>query len=241
MIGQIRFFFEDLRLDPFSQYVAHLSGRAKRTWSLDDFQKPPRPHRANKRERDSDNEEENNDEQPSPVDGPEALSCLVDEFVDYARHQEGVPYTKAALARDNIYRYIQQRQAGELGPRQSMLERMMKPQRKPKPKPQAPDHVLCPDRDTLDRYFADMLHFMNPQHYDVAATMELMPAWLRFLETRGLIEASRREATLAELRDLQVTLLKLWEADRADPSLLENLLRWLETAQRPSDFESSSA
>lgn len=227
LIEQIRFFIEDLQLDPFAEYVAYLGGRANRTWSLSDFQKPPR-RRDKARKQDSDEQEHS--KQASPVDGGEALAYLIDEFVDYARHQEGVPYTKAALARDNIYRYIQQRQAGELGPRQSMFEAMTKPQRKPQPKPKVPDHPLCPDRETLDRYFSDLLNFMNPQHYDIAATFELMPAWLRFLESRGLLEPTRREAALAELHLLQPTLLELSEADGTDTTLVENLQRWRETA-----------
>ncbi len=233
LIEQMRFFFEDLRLDPFAVYVSHLSGRANRTWSLTDFQKPPRRSRNKTREQNSD-DEENDDKQPATASGRETLAYLVDEFVDYARHQEGVPYTKAALARDNISRYILERQAGDLEPRQSMFDAMMNPQRKPKSKPRVPEHLLCPDRDTLDCYFAQLLHFLNPQHYDVAATFELMPAWLRFLETRGLIEPHQRETTLAELRDLHATLLRLWEADRTDPTLAENLQRWHETAERPS-------
>ena len=131
LIEQIRFYFEDLRLDPFAQYVAHLSGQANRTWSLGDFQKPPRS-RNQSREQNSDDEDDNN-YQPTTADDREALACLLDEFVNYARHQEGVPYTKAALARDNIGCYLRKRQAGDLEPRQSPLEAMMNPQRKPKP------------------------------------------------------------------------------------------------------------
>ncbi len=235
LIGQMRFFFEDLQLDPFAVYVAHLSGRANRTWSLGDFQKLTHSA-AGTRTRDyDDDEEESSDNQPIPNDGREALGSLVDDFVDYARHQEGVPYTKAALARDNISRYIMERLAGDLEPRQSMFDAVMNPQRKPKsnPKPRVPDHLLCPDRDTLDRFFSRLLNFMNPQKYDVAATFELMPAWLRFLEARGLIEPKQREATLTGLHGLHATLLRLWEADHTDPALAVNLRRWHETAARP--------
>ena len=149
----------------------------------------------------------------------------------WGRHCEGEPYTKAALARDNISIYVRERAEGKLEPRQSMLKEMRKPQRKPRRKARVPDHPLCPDCETLDRYFAGFLRFMNPQHYDVAATFELIPAWLRFLESRRLIESGQRETTLTELRDLQATLLRLWEADRTDPALAENLRRWNETPE----------
>ena len=232
LIEQIRFFFEDLQLDQFAEYVSYLGGQANRTWSLSDFQKPPKGRPAKTRMQDSD-DEESGDKQSTPDDEGAALTWLLDEFVDYARHQEGVPYTKAALARDNISLYIRDREAGKLEPRQSMLAEMMNPQRKPRLKPRIPDHPLCTDRETLDRYFAGLLRFMNPQHYDVAATFELIPAWLGFLESRRLIESGQRETTLAELRDLQATLLKLWESDRTDPALADNLLRWNESAEKP--------
>ena len=231
LIEQTRFFFEDLRLDPFAQYVEHLSGRANRTWTLSDFQKPPR-HRKKKRELDSDDED--NTTKTASADDREALAYLLDEFVDYARHQAGVPYTKAALARENIGRYLLQRQAGDLEPRQSMFNAMLHPQQNRKPKPRVPDHPLAPDRDTLDRYFADLLDFMNPQLYDVAATFELMPTWLRFLESRGLLEPTQRDKTLTELHRLHVDLLGLGESDRTDPLLLKNLQLWPEMAQRPN-------
>lgn len=226
LIEQTRFYFEDLRVKLFADYVSHLSGRANRTWSLSDFQKPPSKGRKKTREQNSDDEDPVR-KRPAKDDEQEALASLCDEFVDYARRREGVSYTKAALARDNITRYILDRQAGELVPRQSPFEAMTNPQ--PKPIPRVPDHYLCPDRETLDRFFAILLHFMNPQIYDVAATFELIPAWLRFLETRGLIAPAQREATLADLRGLHPTLLKLWEGDRADPMLAENLQTWNET------------
>lgn len=229
LIEQVRVYYENLQVGFFAQYVKHLSGRASRVWSLADFQGLADQKRKKRRR----SEEDEDDEKNEKTSDQEALAYLVDEFLHYARREEGVSYTKAALARKNITRYILDRLAGELEPKESLVEAMMRRTPKPKPKPRVPDHLLCPDGVTLDRYFAELLHFMNPQHYDVAATFELLPTWLRFLESRGLIEPARRESTLAEIGHLQPTLLKLWEdGHRDDPTLAERLRHWPESAEK---------
>lgn len=222
LMNEINYYFEDLQLEPFSEYVASISGRSDRIWSLDDLKSMPH-HRQN-------NSYDDESKQGLTSDSQSALSTLLDTFVDYARRVEGVPCTKAKLACANIYKYIDGRLAGKLAPQQSLLESITNPRKKAKQKPKPPAHFLCPDPTTLDRYLAECLHFMNPLRYQVAATLELMPAWLRFLESKGLLEQELREQTLKELAKLQVTVLNLFQSDRSDPSLAANLQRWNETA-----------
>ena len=62
-----------------------------------------------------------------------------------------------------------------------------------------------------------------PQRYKAATLMELMPTWLRFLESRQLIDARQREKSLQGLRELAGALLKVWQAYRDDPALHEGL------------------
>ena len=219
LMNRLNYYYHDLQLERFSEYVKSISGQSDRTWSLDDFEVSP--NRRQKRTYDDDEYV-----QGLTSESKSALSGLLDNFVDYARRVEGVQYTKAKLAVANIYSYIVERVKGKLEPRQSMLESITNPQQKTQPKPQPPVHVLCPDRNTLDRHFAGLLHFMNPQYYDVAATMELIPAWLRFLESKGLLETDLRESTLKELNELRATLLKLFQSDRSDPALAANLASW---------------
>ena len=38
-----------------------------------------------------------------------------------------------------------------------------------KTRPSAPVHLLCPDRDTVDRYLVGLLNFFNSQPYKAAA------------------------------------------------------------------------
>lgn len=242
-IEDVQFYFEDIDLDEFEKHVARLSGSTTRSWCLEDFNFKTLPkHREDfddADEFDEDFEDEDDEDfeeevEDKPIDpAREALAHLLDEFAWYAHQQEGVPYIKAALVRKNIFAYLLKRHDGDLEPRQNMFDAVMNPHKKPKAKPIRIDHPLCPDRETLDRFFSSMLGFMAMKVYDVAATFDLMPAWLRFLETRGLIESSRRQSTLAEIGELQSTLLKLWTSDPDLIALAKNAESWPENAARP--------
>jgi hypothetical protein len=81
----------------------------------------------------------------------------------------------------------------------------------------------------LDHFLADLLHFINPQYYKATATLELMPAWLRFLESRRLIDAEQREQILSELRGLDTEFLKVVK-NHPDPALRLAIENWRSTA-----------
>ena len=98
--------------------------------------------------------------------------------------------------------------------------------REPPPKP--PEHALCPDRATLDPFLAQLLHFMAPQYHRVAATFELVPAWLRFLEGRKLIDSLRRTHTLNDLESLRSDLRKICDGLHEYPALKGALKNWPE-------------
>jgi hypothetical protein len=63
------------------------------------------------------------------------------------------------------------------------------------------------------------------QYYKATATLELVPAWLRFLESRRLIDAEQREQTLANLRGLDTEFLKVVK-DHSDPGLRLAMEQW---------------
>lgn len=219
LMQKIGYYFEDLQPEHFSEYIKSISGRSDRTFSLGDFKV-----KSDLRPQDG----YDKDDKPSLTsDSQSALSCLLDVFVDYARRVEGVPYTKAKLACTNIYSYIYRRSAGKLEPQQGLADAMFSPRKQPQPQKQKPPaNILCPDRDTLDRYITDQFHFMNPQSYPAVATFELMPTWLRFLKGKGLLESELHATTLKELGKLQTSLCNLYKSDRSDPALFANLSGW---------------
>jgi hypothetical protein len=202
-----------------ARYLAHLLGQADQHWTMHDFK--IEPHRGSRNRFDDEDEGDGRQDE-----GRENLYHLSVEFLGYLQREEGVPYTKGELARSNLLTYILARHDGELQPDDRPFNGR-RPSDKRKPKPSAAQNsLLCPDRATLDRFLVRFMSFFNLQRYPVAATFEFVPAWLRFLESRGLVGAEQRTQTLLELRELAADLRKAWEKYTADPSLRLEIERW---------------
>src|SRR5438874_2459653 len=123
------------------------------------------------------------------------------------------------------------RHEGDLDPRPSMLEQALHPKRK-LPKPPGSVHPLCPERVTLDVHLAGMMGMMNELYHSAAALFQAMPAWLRFLESRRLIDAGTRGKVAEELLPLHSTLLGIWEKYSDDPILYRQGQAWPEDAAK---------
>jgi hypothetical protein len=220
LLDRIKYFIPDPRLDYVAQFIGDLTDQGTRRWTVNDFAlKPPR-----KKNRDDWDESENEGDEP-PDAGALNLSRLVSQFVGYLRRVEGVPYPKGDLARDELYRYFIQRHQGELKPRLSMLDQALHPKKKLPPPPR-PAHPLCPERVTFEVCLARMISLMNSQYHTLAALFESIPAWLRFLESQGLIDNERHAKTLDELRPLHAELLPLMKSYVDDPALYRALQAW---------------
>jgi hypothetical protein len=62
-----------------------------------------------------------------------------------------------------------------------------------------------------------------------------MPAWLRFLESRQLIDADVRQKVAKELFPLHATLSQVWQSYRDDPTLEHQEQAWpADAAKGPS-------
>jgi hypothetical protein len=205
-------------LDPdlFADYVARLANRLHHPWTLADFNFGPPPSTSTY-DWDDEDEEEIIDE------GRQNWHHLTVEFLGYLYHQENIPYAKGELARAQIYKYILKRHDGDLDPPESRPKPIRG--KKHKSSHSSPHHPLCPDRKTLDHFLADLINFFNPQYYKAAATLELTPAWLRFLESRGLITTEQREQTLADLRGLDTEFGKVVKTN-SDPALRTAMDKW---------------
>jgi hypothetical protein len=228
-----------LKVDPqgLAQELAYLSGGVKRDWTVDDFQLPP-PAEAEDdvlwddeaHHLDSEEDEDEDDEgSADEAEGRRNLLYLSHEFLGYLRRDEGVPYPKGELAREQLCSYLLKRHAGELEHWESPLGALASnPKRKPKRGTPRADHPLCPDQGTLDRFFGGLLNFFNPQHYKAVATFELIPAWLRFLISRRLLGTAKGEQALQELKPLHAGLLEFYRNYSSDPALKQELERWPE-------------
>jgi hypothetical protein len=212
LLDRVQFFVENPRNDYLHEFVGDLTGKSGLEWQVDDFVLR-RPRKRSREDWDSESEESQ-----SPDRGANNLSRLVNAFVGYLRREEGVPFPRGELLRQELYRYFLRRNEGDLDPRPSMLELAMHPNRK-LPKPPRPVHPLCPERVTLDIHLGGLMGPMNGLYYYAAALFQAIPAWQRFLESRQLIEAGTTRKVAAELLPLHATLLGIWEKHTEDPYL----------------------
>src|SRR5271165_2878162 len=83
------------------------------------------------------------------------------------------------------------------------------------------------ERVTLDVHLAGMMGMMSGLYHSAAALFQAMPAWLRFLESRRLIDADTSRKVAAELLPLHATLLRIWEQYTDDPLLYRQGQAWL--------------
>jgi hypothetical protein len=222
LLQRLRFFVPEPDVDFLAEFLPDLAGAAHETWTVDDFilKLPP------KSERDDWEDEDEDEEEPTPHDpGSHRLSRLINQFVGYLNKIEGVALPRGGLARHELYTYFLRRHAGELNPRLSMMDQLLHPKKKAPAAPK-PAHPLCPDRVTLEAHLSDLVGGMNNQYHTAAALFEIVPAWLRFLERRGLIDAAQRLKTIDELRPLHASLLRLWESFTDDPTLYRAAQQW---------------
>ncbi len=213
LLDRVHFFIEKPREDYLREFIGDLTGNSGREWRAEDFALRP-PRKRSRDEWDDDDEEERQTTDQGAIN----LSRLISEFVGYLRREDGVPFPRGELVRHELFRYFVRRNKGDLDPRPSMLEAALHPDRK-LPKPPRPAHPLCPERVTLDVHLGVMMGMMNGLFHSAAALFQAMPAWLRFLERRRLIDAGTSKKVTAELLPLHATLLKIWEQYSDDLSL----------------------
>jgi hypothetical protein len=236
LLERIAFFFEEPRIPYLIKYVDHATGSADRSWTLSDFEILPVGNKKRRPREDGDKNEQ--EARVSSDPGTNNLFYLSVEFLGYLHREEGVPYTKGELARKELVHYLVQRGLGELEPGDELFERGPRGH-KPKTLASRVTHPLCPDRASLDRYLAGLVGFMNGFYVRASASLELVPAWLCFLERRQLLETGQRQQTLASLKELHAMFLKLGEAASSleNPAVVEGLKTWPgEKEERPAEL-----
>ncbi|MFI5454598.1 MAG: SEC-C metal-binding domain-containing protein, partial [Isosphaerales bacterium] len=144
LLDRVHFFIEEPREEYLGEFIGDLTGKSGREWQADDFTLRP-PRKRSREDWDSERED-----RQIPDQGAINLSRLISEFVGYLRREEGVPFPRGELVRQELYRYLVRRNEGDLDPRPSMLEQALHPNRKlPKPGPPPPPPI--PERGTLGR------------------------------------------------------------------------------------------
>ena len=222
LLERIRYFVEEPRLEHVAQFIADVSGNGDDAWTIADFTLSP-PRKQDRRRGWDDEEDEENE---TPEDrGSRNLFRLIAQFVGYLRRVMQVPYPRGELIRHALHAYFIERHLGELDPRLSMLDQAVSPWKKLPPPPK-PSHPLCPERVTFEVFLAQMLGFMSEQHHKAAALFGVIPAWLRFLQSKNLIDDEKRARALEELRLLHADILNVMGYYTDDPTLSSSLKGW---------------
>lgn len=222
LLERIRYFVEDPRLEYVTEFIGDVSGNVDCAWAMADFTlNPPKKQRR----RDEWGDEDDEASEPHEDRGTRNLFRLITQFVGYLRRVKQVPYPRGELIRHALHSYFIERHRGDLNPRLSMLDQAMHPKKKLPPPPK-PSHPLCPERVTLDVFIGQMFGFMSAQHHKAAALFGVIPAWLRFLQSKKLIDDEQLARTLEELRPLHADVLRLMENYTDDPTLYRSLKGW---------------
>jgi hypothetical protein len=131
----------------------------------------------------------------------------------------GMPFGRAELARVALLTYIAERR----DPDSSIVQTARRPKGKQKLPPPTAADLLCPDRESLDRYLAQKLNFISFQLIDAAVTLEAVPAWLHFLHDQGIISTERRTEALRDLGELVAQAEPIWAQRPSDPAIGPNI------------------
>lgn len=214
-------FFGSIDLQIIGDTIERMSGRRTNPWTLEDFRLDrPRPEWRRKRKDDE------NGPDPAATEHLSQLSC---EFLGYAHREAGVPWPQAQLVMPHLIHYILDRHNGQL--EGSMLSRMMGSLSGAQTaKSRSVANNLCPDRPTFERYLSQLLSPLGAKPPLAAALFLLMPSWLRFLESRGLLDAKARTNALTALAGFSDELARVLAEWGEVPALAEDVRRWREQA-----------
>jgi len=235
-----------------SSYLAYFSGLPGRQWSVSDFDLTAH-HHADDEEWDDEGDEDDEDlEEPAGSEetqsqagkedaptGEQNLWHLSVEFLGYLHLREGVPASRASIGCRGLLEFIHLRDKGDLEYRESMLQVMQREMALQQGRRLPPmrgfkeyEHALVPDRERLDHFLSRLLDFANGLYHRAAAFFEIIPPWLRFLESRQLIDGNIRARLLGELPGLNDSLVEFFKDYPDDPVLHRAMSGWRENAAR---------
>ncbi len=163
---------------------------------------------------------------PTPETNKQAsqnIAVLMIDFLAYLHQEEQIGYAKGNFIRHSLPIYFVERRTGQLEPRQDLAAAMRGQRPRPIIRPKA--HPLCPDKVTLEKFFANQLNY-QPHPYDVVATFTLIPAWLRFLQQQQLITSKEQDETLMDLQTIVVDLEQHFTQFKDDPTLVTAVHNW---------------
>lgn len=154
-------------------------------------------------------------ENPASEDWMEKLARMLLELIA-SQWREGVPLSRGLLAwhkwNEIFHEQVTQKPAKSS---------------KNKRKGQQPSlaQYLIPDVKYLDRILGECFSFLGGEPYIVAATLELIPAYLDFLCDMGLVQIDEKEHAFSKIKPLVIKETpNILEYYNCDPIAIENML-----------------
>lgn len=199
-------------IDPkaLATVIGHLSGQRRGQWTLEDFEQD-----STVVQQTVDVDDPRDDTAAATATG--RISLLGLEFIDHLHRRFGMSYTKADLGGSELCGYLAKRNSGELARPSRSAQSASRRKTKATPYP------LCPDVVSLRRYLAKEAGFLLQKQYALGAALELVPAWLSYLQMRRLIDEAERSSAIATLRPLCQERIDLFERTSDDPLPPQNL------------------
>lgn len=202
-------YYSEVQHEHLGVYLQVISGKLRSQWAIEEF--APDGARGKGRQRD--------DLFKSQV------FHLCTEFLRYLRFERDVPYTKGHIARVHLFLYYLLRYERLLEAEQTGLEGVaQRPKKKSKKKsrPQL-EHPLCPDASTFEIFLDGLLESFEAHDLKAATTFELLPAWLDFLNSVGLLEMKQKERALTAIYPLKEHVIEALGMSFEDPAIEENI------------------
>ena len=193
-------------LENIKSYIAHLTGNKNKVWTQEDFNfkcKMSKPVQKKK---------------GAPQKKPKRIPLdvfaknvyhLSYEFLGHLVNNEGFLFPKARLAKMAIKDYIIYRVEGKLEYKDSLIERIAVPKQKRKKIISYFDHILCPDKVTTERFISNCLSVWSLKLFNGIIFYEIIPLWLKFIESKGLIDVEIRQKTISSIHELFDTMQKI--------------------------------
>lgn len=179
---------EDIEMEPLEAYFSNIAQVQKEQWNAGDF--------FIAKKNDIENSFRKN------------IWKLCNQFISYLHNTFDINYSRAAMMRTVINRYLISRASGEFSKKIHWKTFKQNANIDTEPMLYAAQ-VLCPDPVTADKYIVDFLNMMNPQPYQFAAMAGATPYWLRFIMDIQLIDDAIRQKKLRKFSELQKSITKI--------------------------------
>ncbi len=213
--------FIDPAVETLETYIPYILGTSGKEWTPDDFNYQKNKSKSKKKKKGKSKAPEK--KSLSVETFSENVSYFTTEFLGYLTRKEKFSFPKADIARSALKSYIIKRAQGELEKEPSIFREIKQPGLKNK-KPPSPsfENILCPDKKTFDIFLGSMLSLFSFRLFRAVMVFETIPAWLRFIESKGFIDHEMRHKTMSSIYELYEDMRKIIKGEDKQ-FLIENI------------------